>query len=104
MTLARTAQKRDANEPEIVDALVALGCSVDRLPGGDGRPDLLVGDEGCDTKMEVKVPGKKLSGVQWEYHESWKGAPIHVVFTPEEACYIIEQKRIDRRKRAKTTS
>lgn len=94
MTINRQAAKRDENEPDVVDALVLLGCSVDRVPGGEGRPDLIVGDDGEDTRMEVKMPGKTLNPKQKTYHREWKGAPIHVVFTPAEAVYIIEQKRL----------
>ena len=93
MTSIRRAQKRDANEPDIVDALEAIGCTVDRLPGGEGRPDLLVGCNGFDTKMEVKVPGETLNARQKLYHKGWKGAPIHVVFTVSEALNIIHNKR-----------
>ncbi len=99
MTLSRIDQKRDANEKEIVNALIALGCSVDCLPGGTGRMDLLVGHGGEDTKMEVKMPGKSLNAKQKEYHRGWEGAPIHVVFTPEQAVYIIIEKRNRRRQR-----
>ena len=35
--------KRDANEPEIIAALEAVGASVWQLPTGQGLPDLLVG-------------------------------------------------------------
>lgn len=97
MTINRQAAKRDENEPAIVTALEALGCSVDRVPGGNGRQDLLVGDDGDDTKMEVKMPGKTLNPAQKKYHREWKGMPIHVVFTPAEAVYIIEQKRLRRK-------
>ena len=33
---------RDRNEPDIVEALLEIGCLVMRLQGGGGRPDLLV--------------------------------------------------------------
>ncbi len=92
MTINRIAAKRDANEPAIVDLLVLHGASVDRIPGGDGRMDLLVGYKGQDTKMEVKMPGETLNPKQKTYHRDWKGAPIHVVFNPQEALYIITEK------------
>lgn len=91
MTLARTAQRRDANEPEIVDALVALGCSVDRVPGGDGRMDLLIGFKGHDIKMEIKMPGEKLNPKQKTYHAEWKGSPIYLAHTAGEAIAIVCQ-------------
>jgi hypothetical protein len=97
MSSVRRDQKRDANEPEIVDALEAVGCTVDRLPGGSGRPDLLVGHDGMDTKMEVKMPGEKMNSLQKTYHETWKGAPIHLVFNVGEALEIVAWKRKNRR-------
>ncbi len=100
MTLARTAQKRDANESTIVNFLMQHGCSVDVLPGGEGRMDLLVGDGGEDIKMEVKMPGKTLNPKQKKYHSDWKGAPIHVVFTPDQALYIVTELRKRRRGKA----
>ncbi len=94
MTLSRMAQKRDANEPAIVDALEAIGCTVDRLPGGDGRMDLLVGRHGHDVKIEVKMPGEQLSVKQKRYHAEWKGAPIHVVSDVGTAVAIMEYYRL----------
>jgi hypothetical protein len=83
------AQKRDANEPEIVDAMQAMGATVDRLPGGDGRPDLLVGFRGHTILIEVKVPGEKLNVLQKRFHAEWQGSPIHVVFRTSEAIAIL---------------
>jgi hypothetical protein len=97
MTLSRIAQKRDANEPKIVDVLEALGCSVDRLPGGDGRMDLLVGDNWCgyryDFKVEVKMPGEQLNPKQRQYHADWVGAPIHVVWTEADIIAVLKHYR-----------
>lgn len=50
------AESRDENEPQIVAALRAAGCSVEPLPGGGGRIDLLVGcksDEGVLAAAEA---------------------------------------------------
>lgn len=83
------AQKRDANEPELVDTLEALGCTVDRLPGGAGRPDLLVGFRGHTILIEVKVPGEELNALQKKFHREWRGGPIHVAFTVQQIIEII---------------
>ena len=97
MTLSRIAQKRDANEPEVVAALEAMGCSVDRLPGGEGRPDLLVGDPktGGNYLIEVKMPGKAFNPAQKKWHAEWKGV-AHVAWCPDQACSIVEGYRVKR--------
>jgi hypothetical protein len=89
------AQKRDANEPAIISKLDSMGCSVDALPGGNGRPDLLVGDPvtGLAILMEVKVPLKpKLNPLQKQYHADCR-ARIHLVTTPETAEDIVNHYR-----------
>lgn len=94
------AQKRDANEPEIIAALEAAGCTVDQLPGGSGRPDLLVGDPQTRLPllMEVKMPLKAtLNPLQKKYH-AWSGAKIYLVTTPGVAIEIINHHRKEYRK------
>jgi hypothetical protein len=79
-------EKRDANEPDIVRALEAAGRSVERLPGGRGRPDLLVGwGLSHVALLEVKAPKGVLEPAQAEWHRRWRGIPVVVVRTPEEA-------------------
>jgi hypothetical protein len=51
----RHARRRDANEPDIVAAFRARGCSVTLLDGA-GVPDLLVGRGGRTWLVEVKLP------------------------------------------------
>ena len=55
----RTAARRDANEGDIVEALIALGCSVHRIY--DGPFDLIVGIGApkITVCVEVKMPGKE---------------------------------------------
>jgi hypothetical protein len=103
MTFAR-AKRRDTNEPEIVDALVAAGASVTRIDG-DGVPDLLVGFKGRSFLLEVKLPLGARGGVtrhrKWEggdgdmtraqvtWWGAWKGEPAVVVRSPFEALCAI---------------
>lgn len=87
------AQKRDMNEPSIVMALLDAGCSVDTLPGGNGRPDLLVGFRGVNYLIEVKDPSappnkRKLNSLQKKWHAEWK-AKAHLVETVEQALMIV---------------
>lgn len=55
----RYTESRDANEPAIVEALVAVGASVQTLHGRSGRPDLLVGWRQENFLLEVKNPARK---------------------------------------------
>ena len=93
MTILRHAKSRDGNEPEIVDALEAAGATVMRLD----TFDLLVGYRGRDTKLEIKAPlGTKggasrgrLTVDQVVLMRTWRGAPLQVVRTVEEALAAI---------------
>ena len=65
MGLHSHANTRDANEPEIFDALLAAGASVDRV---NTPCDLIVGHFGHDghgitTLMEVKLPPGPQGGI-----------------------------------------
>lgn len=106
------AKKRDGNEQSIVDALEAVGCSIDRL-NAKGIPDLLVGftlvgghgkhADGSPVNyvvtrlMEVKQPLGKRGGAshasltpdQQTWWNNWKGEMPVIVRTPEEALAAI---------------
>ena len=85
--------KRDANEPEIITALEAVGATVDQNPIGGGKPDLDVGFEGVNYKMEVKTLGGTLNHKQAIWIYSWRGQVV-VVRTPEDALRAIGIKTI----------
>ena len=79
-------EKRDANEAEIVQVLRDAGRSVELLPGGNGRPDLLVGwARSRIVLMEVKTPKGNLEPDQVTWHRNWRGMPVVVVRSPAEA-------------------
>lgn len=104
------ARKRDENEKPIVDALRAIGATVDRL-NDFGVPDLLVGYRGRTILLEVKNPEKttkaksakskpgagpaenhkgQLTPRQVEWWGQWIGAAAHVVETPKEAIAAVK--------------
>jgi len=62
--------KRDANEPEIVEVLRAHGFSVERL---DTPVDLLLGKFGQTWIAEVKIEGKALNANQVKFYGGWRG-------------------------------
>lgn len=64
------ANKRDANEAEIVAALRAYGYSVVHM---DQPVDLLIGKHGKTWVAEVKMEGKKLNKTQAAFKDEWRG-------------------------------
>lgn len=88
---------RDANEPEIIDALKRVGATVEPIVTGEGVPDLLVGFREQNFLIEVKplpVKGEvfaskvQLNPTQVKWHKAWKGQKA-VARTPEEALIVI---------------
>lgn len=88
--------QRDANEPGIVDTLLAVGASVRRSNDGDGFPDLVVGFRGVNYLIEVKLPlgprggeaHSKLNDDQAEFFRGWRGQRA-IARHPREALDII---------------
>jgi hypothetical protein len=72
MSLRRHATRRDAVEPEVIDALLAHGFSVKQLSAKD-IPDLLIGKHGQTRIAEVKTGTKKLSEGQDRFWRDWRG-------------------------------
>lgn len=83
----RRAAKRDANERAIMEALTAVGASVQPL-SDKGVPDLLVGWRGENYLMEVKTKRGKLTDDQITWHDGWRGN-VHIVKSVEEALNIL---------------
>jgi hypothetical protein len=84
--------RTDNNQAEIVRTLKAVGATVlDLSMVGGGCPDLLVGFCGEDHKIEIKNPDArgKLRTSQIIFQEFWKGKPVKVVETPEQALNAI---------------
>lgn len=89
------AAKVDVNQKDIVAELRAVGASVEPLHAvGRGVPDLLVGFRNDIWLIEVKSPtakkrneGKTDHQVKW--HGDWRGKPVVVVRTADEALAAI---------------
>lgn len=87
--MGRRAAKIDANQPEIVAGLRAIGASVQSLAEvGDGCVDLLVGWRNANILLELKVPGEKLNPLQKKWHAGWQGR-AHVVWTLQQAIEVL---------------
>ncbi len=91
----RRAANVDGNHTRIVEALRKAGCTVQSLAQlGDGCPDLLVGVARRTFLLEVKDPAKPpsarmLNELQQRWHRLWRGLPVSVVHTPEEALEAV---------------
>lgn len=84
------AAKRDANQPEIVDALRAAGVTVIELGHiGSGVPDLYCYRKatGLGRWIEVKAPKGKLTKPQLEFH---RVVPVWVVHSVAEALAAMD--------------
>lgn len=90
--------RRDANHAAIARAYLRVGATVvDLAAQGSGVPDFLVGWRGADRLVEVKNPDRKggknnaadTLGKQAEFRASWRGAPVVVVETVEQALRAI---------------
>ena len=84
-----TPKRVDANQPDIVAGLRAVGASVLHLHAvGHGCPDVLVGHYGCNYLFEIKGPKGRLTGVQQVWYDLWRGQ-VAVVRSLEDALAIM---------------
>lgn len=96
--MRRRAAKVDANQPAIVAALRAIGCSVAiTSAAGDGFPDLVVGFNGLNLLVEVKDGDRppcerRLTKDQVVFHATWRGT-THVVESVAQALELIARVR-----------
>lgn len=90
----RKSARVDANQTAIVDALRAVGASVQSLAMvGRGVPDLLVGWRGSNLLLEVKDGDKprsarRLTPDETTWHESWRGQ-VATVASIDEALEVL---------------
>lgn len=91
----RRAARTDKNHDEIVQALRKVGASVQSLAAvGAGVPDLLVGFQGQTFLVEIKdgqaaPSAKKLNPAQMIWHHTWRGGPLAVVESVDQALKLI---------------
>ena len=98
MSLNRYAKNTDANHRAIVNALRMFGCSVEAITGSAGTPDLLVGHLGLTELVEVKDGSKppsarRLNASQVAWHRRWRGRPVRVVESVDEALALLQEMR-----------
>ena len=86
------AKRVDANQAEIIEALKAIGCSVLVI---EEPVDLLVGHRNVTFLLEVKNPEgfDTLTGKQIQFIETWRGSPVYVVRSVEEAVNAVRTEK-----------
>jgi len=92
----RYANRIDANQGRIVEALRGAGAYVRIVTQGDGIPDLLVGYKGVTILMEVKdgdkVPSaRKLTDAEQKFFNEWDGGMLVVVNSVQEALETLKR-------------
>jgi hypothetical protein len=86
----RRAAKVDNTQRAIVDALRAVGASVQLLHTvGGGCPDAICGWQGRDIWFEFKTATHRLRSTQQRWVKAWRGGPVHVVASAEEALEVL---------------
>lgn len=91
----RRAGRVDDNQNAIVAALRKIGASVAITSGaGGGLPDIIVGMHGINLLIEIKdsakpPSAKKLTPAEAYFVANWKGHPVRIVETPEEAVNYV---------------
>jgi len=79
----------DSNQPEIVAALRAAGCTIQHLHMvGQGCPDVAVSRDGRTVFFEIKMPGSSLTPAELLWFSTWQGE-AHVVYSAEQALEIV---------------
>lgn len=92
-------RNKDGNHSEVVGALRACGASVHAIESVEaGLPDLLVGLFGLTELVEVKDGSKaksaqRLSDAQVRWHTSWRGRPVTVVRSVDDALALVAKMR-----------
>lgn len=91
----RYANRIDANQNKIVEALRKHGAYVRIISQGDGIPDLLVAYKGYTILMEVKDGDKppsarKLTEAEQKFFDEWTGGMLVVVNSVEESIATLQ--------------
>ena len=95
------AHKVDANQPEIIAAFRALGCSVHDCSGvGQGFPDLVVGCAGVNMLVECKTDEGTLTPDQVRFIDEWRGL-VYIIRSAQEARDLVIQTRQEIAKRGR---
>ncbi len=84
MSIHRQNAKRDSVEPEIFAAVRGVGGQAYAL-SGEGIPDAILTFRGQTFLAEIKSIKGKLTPAQIILHAEWKGEPILILRSAEQA-------------------
>ena len=105
--MSRYARHVDTIHGPVVAALRASGCTVEPIQGARaGVPDLLVGWGGVTDLVEVKSGNKAahaLTEAQEAWHRTWRGRPVVVVRSVEDALALVARLRGEATRAGKTS-
>ena len=84
--------KVDANQRAIVKVIRQWpGATVYSTADlGGGFPDLILGYRGRTILLEVKDPKGKLTQPQVEFHAAWRGTPVVILRSPDDAINLMQ--------------
>jgi len=86
--------KPDACAAECDAEFLAWGCSLVTLDAtGDGVPDRIVAIAGVDQLVEYKVPKAPMRPAQVVFIAHWRGRPVVVVRSREDARRLVGELR-----------
>jgi hypothetical protein len=96
MPKPRHRGSKDGNHDKVVARFREFGCTVAELvdTGLEGWPDLVVGCIGLNHLVEVKNPDTRygqagLSPAQGVFARDWRGGPVYVVYTENDATTCV---------------
>lgn len=90
------AKKADANQPEIVKILRAMGASFQHTHQIAGALDGVVGYKGIDQRVEIKDPSqppsaRRLTVKEEETFDDWKGRKPVIIETEEDCVKLLKE-------------
>lgn len=92
--MMRWSSKPDANRAMVVAHLRAHGATWMDLTGAPGTPDGVVGYRGVDQLVEIKAAKGRVSEAQEERHRQWRGRPVAIVRTAQDATAVLDELRL----------
>lgn len=93
--MRRHVHRPDGNQAGLVDLAERLGASVAITSQvGDGFPDLVIGFQGRNYLVEVKVPGGKLRPKQTDFIRTWRGHPVAVIDNGDDLVRLLLSREI----------
>ena len=103
--MSRFARRKDSNHGPVVKAFEFAGASWLNIEGTTpGAPDGVLGCSGSSHLVEIKpntaLKAHRPKPNQVAFAEKWRGSPVHLVRSPQEAWELVGLLRMSARNRA----